>query len=342
MKRLLALLLLLPWALAQGLTLRVLLKEVPLGEALRLDLPSGRVLAKGVEGGVVVDGRLFPSFLHPGPTFALDGTPYRGGLLLLPQGEKVMAVNAVDLEDYLLGVLPGEMPPSFPLEALKTQAVLARTFAVNRLSPSAPYDLCATEACQVYRGLSAETPRHKEAVLATRGLVVSYGGRAISALYHADSGGMTAGSEEVFQKALPYLRPREDPFSDGPKSRWTVDLTPERVAAALRAYGLAPRTLEPPEVLALTPSGRVGRLSALGVVVEGPLAQRVVRAMGLPSALVRFEGWRALGRGAGHGVGMSQWGAKGMAERGFEFREILGHYFPGTFLSDLVVRAGLP
>jgi stage II sporulation protein D len=86
----------------------------------------------------------------------------------------------------------------------------------------------------------------------------------------------------------------------------------------------------------------VGRLSALGVVVEGPLAQRVVRAMGLPSALVRFEGWRALGRGAGHGVGMSQWGAKGMAERGFEFREILGHYFPGTFLSDLVVRAGLP
>ncbi len=322
--------------------MRVLLREFPLGQAFRLDLPEGRAFARGTEEGVVVDGRHYATFAHPGPTFALEGVPYRGGVLLLIQGARVLAVNVVDLEDYLLGVLPAEMPPSFPLEALKAQAVLARTFAVNRLSPSAPYDLCATEACQVYRGLAVETPRHKEAVFATRGLVVSYGGKAISALYHADSGGMTAGSEEVFQKALPYLRPRQDPFSEGPRSRWTVDLTPERVAAALRAYGFSPRSEEPPEVLARTPSGRVGGLSAMGVVVEGPLAQKVVRAMGLPSAMVAFEGWRAVGRGAGHGVGLSQWGAKGMAERGFEFREILGHYFPGTFLSDLVVRAALP
>lgn len=71
----------------------------------------------------------------------------------------------------------------------------------------------------------------------------------------------------------------------------------------------------------------------LGVEVRGPEAQRLLRLMGLPSAMAEFQGWLALGRGAGHGVGLSQWGAKGMAERGYGYREILGHYFPGTLLS---------
>lgn len=133
------------------------------------------------------------------------------------------------------------MPASFPEEALKAQAVLARTFAVRRLNPLAPYDLCATEACQVYLGLSAETPRHERAVRATEGRVLSYAGQVASALYHADSGGMTAGSEEVFRKALPYLRPRPDPYAKGPKSVWQQAVRPEEAARALRALGYAPR-----------------------------------------------------------------------------------------------------
>lgn len=321
----------------RDLVLRVLLKEVPSGQEARLFLPSGEVRARGVGEGVWVEGRLLPALDLPAPHFTLEGRAYRGGVRLFAQGGRLMVVNLVPLEDYLLGVLPAEMPEGFPLEALKAQAVVARTFAVHRLNPRAPYDLCATELCQVYLGIAVETAKHRQAVATTRGQVLSYGGQAISALYHADSGGMTAGSEEVFQKPLPYLRPRPDPYARGPRSQWRLGLTPEGVARALRSLGHVPKGQEPPEVLERSPSGRVWRLRVMGVEVQGPEAQRLVRLMGLPSALVEFSGWEAAGRGAGHGVGLSQWGAKGMAEAGFGYREVLGHYFPGTSLSDLLL-----
>ena len=103
--------------------------------------------------------------------------------------------------------------------------------------------------------------------------------------------------------------------------------------------GYAPRGDDPPQVLEKSPSGRAWRVRLLGVEVRGPEAQRLLRLMGLPSAMAEFQGWLALGRGAGHGVGLSQWGAKGMAERGYGYREILGYYFPGTLLSPLEVAA---
>ncbi len=316
------------------LPVRILLGRVPMGEEVEVRFPGGTLRAWRVREGVAVEGQAYSAYGLPGP-FTLRGTTYRGELWLWPEGEGLLLINRLPLEDYLLGVLPGEMPGSFPLEALKAQAVLARTYAVRRLSPQGPYDLCADKTCQVYLGLSGETPRHAEAVRATRGLVVSYRGQAISALYHADSGGMTAGSEEVFGQALPYLRPQADPYTRA--TPWSFPLSESKAKAALLALGLSPRTLEAPSVLRRTPSGRVGRLRLLGVEVEGPLAQRLVRALGLPSALVAFEGWQASGRGAGHGVGLSQWGAKGLAEAGYDFRAILGHYFPGTALSPLVV-----
>lgn len=150
---------------------------------------------------------------------------------------------------------------------------------------------------------------------------------------------MTAGSEEVFQRALPYLRPRPDPYARGPMSWWQLSLSPERAVAVLRSMGYGPKggLGEAPVVLGRSASGRVWRLRLLGVEVQGPEAQRLVRNLGLPSALVEFRGWEVLGRGAGHGVGLSQWGAKGMAEAGYGYREILGYYFPGTFLSDLLL-----
>lgn len=326
----------------RDLWLRVLLEEVPQGQEVRLRLPSGEVRAFGTPGGVVVEGRLQPYWDLAVPHFAYQGRAYRGGVRLLAQEGRLLVVNLVPLEDYLLGVLPAEMPQGFPLEALKAQAVVARTFAVNRLNPKAPYDLCASELCQVYLGFSVETPRHKEAVVATRGQVLSYGGKAISALYHADSGGMTAGSEEVFQRPLPYLRPRPDPYAQGPKSAWRLPVGREAALRALRALGRAPRGEEAPVVLERSPSGRAWRVRLLGVEVQGPEAQRLLRLVGLPSALADFQGWEAVGRGAGHGVGLSQWGAKGMAEAGYGHREILGHYFPGTFLSGLLLGAAEP
>ncbi len=308
-----------------------------MGQEVALKLPQGEVRARGTPQGVVVEGKVLPLWDFPVPYFALEGRAYRGGVRLLVEGNRLLVVNQVLLEDYLLGVLPGEMPEGFPLEALKAQAVVARTFAVNRLNPKAPYDLCAGEACQVYLGLSAEKERYRLAVAATRGQVLSYGGKAISALYHADSGGMTAGSEEVFGRPLPYLRPRPDPYAKGPKSLWRMPLDKAQAARVLQALGLSPLGEDPPQVLERSPSGRVWRVRLLGVELRGLEAGRALRLMGLPSTLVEFAGFEAIGRGAGHGVGLSQWGAKGMAEAGYGHREILGHYFPGTFLSDLLL-----
>lgn len=330
----------------EDLVLRVLLKEVPEGQEVLLFLPDGPgvVRAKGQAQGVWLEGKVQPFWELPASYFRLDGRTYRGGVRLLSKGGRLWVINLVLLEDYLLGVLPAEMPQGFPQEALKAQTVVARTFAVNRLNPKASYDLCASEMSQLYLGLGVETAKHEEAVRATRGKILSYGGKAISALYHADSGGMTAGSEEVFQKALPYLRPRPDPYARGPKSQWRVSLTPEAALRVLRSLGYAPQVTNPkghlgdsPAVLERSASGRVWRLRLLGVEVQGPEAQRLVRSLGLSSALVEFQGWEALGRGAGHGVGLSQWGARGMAESGYDYREILGYYFPGTFLSDLLL-----
>ncbi len=341
MKRLLGFLLV--WALLpasgqeQDLTLRVLLKEAPLGQEVVLKLPEGEVRARASPQGVVVEGKVYPSLDLPAPYFALEGRAYRGGVRLLVEGGRLLLLNLVPLEDYLLGVLPGEMPEGFPLEALKAQAVVARTFAVSRLNPRASYDLCAEERCQVYLGFSAERERYRVAVAATRGQVLSYGGKAISALYHADSGGMTAGSEEVFGKPLPYLRPRPDPYAKGPKSLWRMRVERAQAARVLQALGFGPTGEDPPQVLERSPSGRVWRVRLLGVELRGLEAGRFLRLLGLPSTLVEFQGFEALGRGAGHGVGLSQWGAKGMAEAGYGHREILGHYFPGTFLSDLLI-----
>ncbi|MGC8903579.1 SpoIID/LytB domain-containing protein [Thermus sp.] len=321
----------------QDLWLRVLLREAPLGQEVVLRLPEGKVRAWATPQGVAVEGRVYPFLDLPAPYFALGGRVYRGGVRLLARGRKLLVVNLVSLEDYLLGVLPGEMPEGFPLEALKAQAVVARTFAVSRLNPKAPYDLCAGERCQVYLGFSAEKERYRAAVAATRGQVLSYGGRAISALYHADSGGMTAGNEEVFGQALPYLRPRPDPYAKGPKSLWRMRVEKARAAKVLRALGFRPAGEDPPRVLERSPSGRVWRVRLLGVELRGLEAGRFLRLLGLPSTLVEFQGFEALGRGLGHGVGLSQWGAKGMAEAGYGHREILGHYFPGTFLSDLLL-----
>lgn len=153
------------------IVLRVLLKEVPEGQEVLLSLPEGPgvVRAKGQAQGVWLEGKVQPFWEFPGSYFRLDGRTYRGGVRLFSRGGRLLVVNLVPLEDYLLGVLPREMPRGFPREALKAQAVVARTFAVNRLNPKAPYDLCAGEACQVYLGFGVETATHAEAVRATRG-----------------------------------------------------------------------------------------------------------------------------------------------------------------------------
>jgi stage II sporulation protein D len=342
----------------QDLLLRVLLFEAPAGSvllgphqrqsayslrsfdaaALRLTAGPGEVLVEGQGMGPWVE-------FVPAEGFTLGGRSYRGSLLVVWQAGRLLFINRVWLEDYLLGVVPGEVPASFPEAVLQAQAILARTFALYRLNPRGLYDLCATERCQVYLGRSAETPRHTKAVHATRSLIVSYNQKPITAVYHADSGGYTAASAEVWGQSVPYLVARPDPFAPGPSSAWSRTLTPEAVAQGLAGLGLQVGAVQSIAPLFMSESGRPLRLRIVGssgsVELDAPRSTRLLRGLGLPSTRARFEGWQVFGQGSGHGVGMSQWGALGLALQGWDFRQILGYYYPGTFLSSFEVVAGL-
>ena len=351
---------------AQPATVRVLLEETGLAE-VRLEGPhalwswAGRVAAvdgpmsyrllasdRGIE--LVCDDPPCPasgymgnllSFVPREGAFAVGGRRYRGFLRVVWQEGRLLLINRVGLEDYLQGVLPGEVPASFPFEVLRAQAILARTYTLSRLGSSPYYDLCDSARCQVYLGLDAETARHTQAVRATAGRILAFHGEPISAVYHADSGGTTAAAEEVWGGRVPYLQARDDPWSLS--KRWRVQVSARQVQRVLQDLGYAPGAVQSMKVLAKGASGRIVRLEVVGsgtrIVLETPKVGRFLRALGLPSTLASLSGWTFDGRGSGHGVGMSQWGARGFAQRGWNYREILAYYYPQTVLTSFRLSA---
>ncbi|WP_221090018.1 SpoIID/LytB domain-containing protein [Deinococcus aquaedulcis] len=283
----------------------------------------------------------------PGATVDIAGRSYRGGLHLRAENGKVQGINVVDVEDYLRGVVPAEMPASWPPAALAAQAVVARTYVAARLNPAAPYDTCATESCQVYPGVSAEKPQTDAAVNATRAQVVAYGGRAASTYFSSDSGGFTASSAEVWGTALPYLNAKADPFSaGGPRARWRVEVPQNRVQALAGEYGV--RTpLKSVAVSRVSESGRPLEITLIAsggtVKLAGARAGGFIRALGAPGTRVTLAGLNPLvieGSGAGHGVGLSQYGALGLAKAGYTHLHVLGFYYPGTSLGTLASGGG--
>ncbi|GIW34442.1 SpoIID/LytB domain-containing protein [Meiothermus sp.] len=342
----------------QDLLLRVLLTEAPAG-SIQLgphqrnsafgsqDFGAGTLRVAAGAGEVLIDGQSAGPWVEFVTTdgFALGERSYRGNLLAVWQAGRVLFINRVWLEDYLMGVVPSEVPASFPDAVLQAQAILARTFALYRLNPQGLYDLCATERCQVYLGRSVETPRHTSAIYATRSLIVSFNQKPITAVYHSDSGGYTAASAEVWGSSVPYLVSRPDPFAQSPSSTWSRTLSPAAIARSLASQGIQVGAVQTIAPLLVSESGRPLRLRVVGssrsVELDGPQSTRLLRGLGLPSTRVRIDGWQVFGQGNGHGVGMSQWGARGLALQGWDFRQILGYYYPGTFLSSFEVVAGL-
>lgn len=269
-----------------------------------------------------------------------QGKRYRGAIRFVAKGDRLRVINVVDLETYLRGVVPAEMQASWPLEAVKAQAVAARTYTLASLQPSQDYDVCATIECQVYNGVAAEHPRSNQAIEETRGVVISYGGTYAKTYYHSDSGGMLASSAEVWGNAEPYLVAQADVSQSSTHENWQKNLDPTLISTSLKAQGKDVGTVTAVRILEYTESGRVARLevngSAGSTVVEGTTLTKMLRAWGLKST--RFSMTAALtakGSGWGHGVGMSQYGAKALAESNYNFKQILVFYYPGTTLQRL-------
>jgi len=281
-----------------------------------------------------------------GDFIRVNGKSYRGWVeLRREKNGQLLVINELAIEDYLKGVIAAEIPPDWEFEALKAQAVASRTYALyqKHMRENRPYHIRSTVSSQVYNGGAGEQRQALQAVAATKGLVVVYQGEVIPAFYHSSCGGHTENAAELWDIDAPYLKGVDCECQAISKyGSWEkrVEL-PKVVTALRRRYGvndIADMTIE-----SLTPAGRVKRVSIRSVrrttlvpgeALRAALGNTVVLSsffeLGLSDGQAVFSG-----RGRGHGVGLCQWGAKEMAERGHDFRSILSHYYPGTSLARM-------
>jgi stage II sporulation protein D len=224
---------------------------------LKLDIGKTYTVRRGDGGLVLRDASGEAVGTTPGPLrvdaavgepLRLTGTSvpgvrdglYRGSLLISASGSALMAVNAVDLEDYVRGVVSAESPSAWPTEALKAQAVAARTYAITSQAGGGAFDQYADTRSQVYRGVAAETPNTDAAVQATAGQVVTFGGQPVTTYFFSTSGGETENIENAFvgSQPKPWLKAVEDPFDNvSPRHRWgPFRYTTTQVQSKLRRY----------------------------------------------------------------------------------------------------------
>ena len=279
---------------------------------------------------------------------------YPGALAVTASGGRLVLVNECPFEEYIAGVLSAECPASFQPEALKAMAVAARSFSYRK-AYLGKNDLCDTTHCQVYPGVARVRSSTAGAVCETAGLCGLFDGEVIDAVYSADCGGYTEANEDAWKGArpAPYLRPVEDAPEPQAEAycainrshRWRLSLPLDRLRSllggALNALRVAVtnftqsgrvRSLEvgpPPAGADGGPGSRPGLLR----IFSGDQWRRLLGAAALKST--KFEvretaaGIDLEGRGYGHGVGLCQFGAEGMARRGALFTEILKHYYTG-------------
>lgn len=263
---------------------------------------------------------------------------YRGRTRIVKRGNGLLAINHVPMDSYLYSVVGAEMVPSWNIEALKSQAVAARTYALHKSSQSKSnlYDLDTTTATQVYKGLDTETYSTHQAVNETSGQILTHNGQPILAVFHSSSGGHTENVEDIWSSPLPYLRGVVDYDHQAPVYEWGKSFSASEVTRHIGGVGTI-KALIPEKK---TPRGRVKILKVVGSRGTKRMKGADFRkAMGLRSTLFtvtpRSGSFHIYGKGYGHGVGMSQWGAQGLAQQGSGYQRILNHYYRGARLSQL-------
>lgn len=313
----------------------------------KLTSPSLSINAGGK--GLYLYGKDAPKRLYRGPiTFSVDSLGH------------LKIINRVQTEEYLPGVLTGEIGDLKQLEAFKAQAVTARTYTLtlknNHIKEG--YNLCDSPHCQVYYGLDKIKPKAAEAVQKTKGVILTYKGKPAATFYHASCGGYTEDMTNVWNrnKPLPYLvsvrdgdNPRKPYCAIAPKLHWKTKIyftgltriarncgwiTPQEEAAGIRIYKGGEMSGRAHELELYTRERRM-RISATDFYhcVGRQETWKAVKSCNFK--IIQGKGYVILdGKGSGHGVGMCQWGAEGMARHGFNYKQILYHYYPGTVLKN--------
>ena len=281
--------------------------------------------------------------------------------LIKVYNNKTNEVMVIDFEEYLKGVVASEMPAEFNIEALKAQGVTARTYLLYRLKKypngqpehmDAP--VCTGIHCQVWSSKDELVQSHdagwydkywskiEDAVQSTRGQILTYDGKIIEPLYHSTSGGRTENSEDVFSAAVPYLRSVESPYEEeSPRLNGSVKIsTSEFINKIESVYGdmdITESNLDEKIVLGEVSEG--GKVKTI-IIDDTEISGREIRSLfNLNSTNFSFiqsgNEIEILTSGYGHGVGMSQWGAEGMANEGYNYREILRHYYTGVEIVNM-------
>jgi len=260
----------------------------------------------------------------------------RGDVVVRLYKEGLQLINVIPLEEYLAAVLGSEMPTSFPLEALKAQAVAARTYALQKKLEAygSPFYMGSSVLHQVYGGVTSEDPKTRAAVEATRGEVLTYELAPIEAYFHASCGGHTESGQAALQRDLPYLQPVDCPCGKLPASRWSASVSEAELREALDG---SPDGLR---ISGRTRTHRVTRISnGDGDSVDGARFRQRLGYTKLKSLDFEVErtahGYLFTGRGYGHGAGLCQWGAKVLADGGWSYKDILSHYYPGAEFQQL-------
>jgi len=349
-------------------------------------------VSKSADGGFDVNGQVYAqkeiSIKPIGEKISVDGVWYRGFIYLKRLDNSDMTViNVVDLEEYLYSVIGQEMSPSWNIEALKAQAVCARTYALRNLDTYKSYgfNLCTTQRTQVYLGIKSETERTIRAVEETRGKTVRYNGALAEVFYFSSSGGTTASSKDVWFADLPYLKSVNDIYenpSEATSSSWSVTLSAADIKSKLSARGVDIGDVTSVKVTGYGDGGIVTETTVYGTqgeykvkkdsnrsffgaksqdfVITGmsggltdvygssvSSGRKILSHLGeseldvnnvsiltengvITPSIISGDSITLTGHGWGHKVGMSQWGAKAMADKGFGFEDILKFYFTGV------------
>jgi SpoIID/LytB domain protein len=277
---------------------------------------------------------------------------FRGAIEVgITDSGKLLCVNEIPMEDYLRGVVPAEVPSSFAPEAIKAQAVAARTYAERGRGRHAAlgFDLCDSTDCQVYSGGDRETERTDSSVAATRGAILTNGGKPICAMYHSDSGGGTESAAALGKgDELPYLASVDDAkyCTVKPKSDWSAKLSGRQLGQKLASRaGSRIGDVRSIQVVATNDSGRVSELQIEGESGSCRLSGAKFRELCGPTVIKsalftvthKGSGFEFTGRGYGHGLGLCQWGAQGMASAPYSktAEEILKYYYAGVEITQL-------
>jgi stage II sporulation protein D len=265
---------------------------------------------------------------------------FSGKLNIFLLDSEILVVNVLGLEKYLSSVVGSEMPAKWPMEALKAQAIASRTYALKQKGNNL-FDIDSTQKNQVYNGLESRTYKTIRAVKSTRSLVLIHKNKLINALFHSSSGGMTENSQDVWKNKYPYLSSVKDFDKKNPKFRWQKKFSTNELKNLFPKIG----GLKNIEILNITSTGRVKNVKLIGAYGSYQMSGVDLRKkLGLKSNFVRFKFFEerlhnkfpikkdliVFGQGSGHGVGMSQWGAKYMASKGHKAEKILKYFYRGV------------